>query len=116
MTRFFFFFFGLSEWAISFLTGVGANLYDCTDDSKTIKIKDLGRAKKITVIVKCEEREISRCWCSITEYWPHKCSKRGEEKDKVESVLGRREVQHTAHPRSYVSVLSGGESIGGDEV
>ena len=27
-----------------------------------------------------------------------------------------REVQNTAHPRSYVSALSGGESIGGDEV
>ena len=66
MTRFFFFFFffALSEWAISFLTGVGANLYDWTDDSKKIEIKieikDLGRAKKIIVIIKCEEREISR--------------------------------------------------------
>ena len=45
MTRFFFFFFffwggggGLSEWAISFLNGVGANLYDWTDDSKKIEI------------------------------------------------------------------------------
>ena len=57
MTRFFF---GLSEWAISFLTGVGANLYDWTDDSKKIEIKHLGRAKKIKVIVKCEERGISR--------------------------------------------------------
>ena len=35
---------------------------------------------------------------------------------KIESVLERREVQNTAHPRSYVSTLSGGESIGGDEV
>ena len=41
--------------------------------------------------------------------------KRGE-KDKVESVLGRQEVQNTAHPRNYVSALSGGESIGGGEV
>ena len=54
--------FGLSEWAISFFTGVGTNLYDLTDDSKKIEIeiKDLGQAKKIIVIVKCEEREISR--------------------------------------------------------
>ena len=41
--------------------------------------------------------------------------KRGE-KGKGESVLERREMQNTAHPRSYVSALSGGESIGGDEV
>ena len=34
MTRFFG---GLSEWAINFLTGVGANLYDWTDDSKKIE-------------------------------------------------------------------------------
>ena len=51
----------------------------------------------------------------LVEHWPCKCSKRGGE-DKVESVLGRREVQNTAHPRSYLSALSGGESIGGDEV
>ena len=45
ITRFFFFFFffgggggGLSEWAINFLTGVGTNLYDSTDDSKKIEI------------------------------------------------------------------------------
>ena len=44
MTRFFFFFFGggggggLSEWAIRFLTGVGVNLYDWTDDSKKIEM------------------------------------------------------------------------------
>ena len=56
------------------------------------------------------------CWCNITEHWPYKYSKRGGEKDKVESVLERREVQNTAHPRNYVSALSGGESIGGDEV
>ena len=29
---------GLSEWAISFLTDVGTNLYDWTDDSKEIEI------------------------------------------------------------------------------
>ena len=64
MTRFFFFFFfffffrggggggGLSKWAIRFLTGVGVNLYDLTDDSKKIEIKDLGRAKRIIVTVK----------------------------------------------------------------
>ena len=59
------------------------------------------------------------CWCNITKHWPYKGSKRGGgggEKDKAESVLERREVQNTAHPRSYVSALSGGESIGGDEV
>ena len=56
------------------------------------------------------------CWCNITEHWSYKCSKKGEKKDKVESVLGRREVQNTAHPRSYVSALSGGERFGGDEV
>ena len=44
MTRFFFFWGGggggggLSEWTISFLTGVGTNLYDWSDDSKTIEI------------------------------------------------------------------------------
>ena len=31
-------FFELSEWAISFFTGAGANLYDWTDDSKKIEI------------------------------------------------------------------------------
>ena len=39
-----------------------------------------------------------------------------QREDKAESVLDRQEVQNTAHPRSYVSALSGGESIGGDEV
>ena len=29
---------GVSEWAISFLTEVGTNLYDWTDDSKEIEI------------------------------------------------------------------------------
>ena len=47
---------GLSETAVRFLTGVGVNLYDWTDDSKKIEmqieIKDLGRAKRIIVIVK----------------------------------------------------------------
>ena len=57
MTRFFL---GLSEWTINFLTGVGANLYEWIDDSKKIEMKDLGRAKKIIVIVKSEEREISK--------------------------------------------------------
>ena len=45
MTRFFFFWGGgggggggLSEWAIRFLTGVGVNLYDWTDDSKKIEM------------------------------------------------------------------------------
>ena len=46
MTRFFFFFGGggggggggLSKWAIRFLTGVGVNLYDWTDDSKKIEM------------------------------------------------------------------------------
>ena len=28
----------LSEWAIRFLTGVGVNLYDWTDDSKKIEM------------------------------------------------------------------------------
>ena len=46
----------MSEWAIRFLTGVDVNLYDWTDDSKKIEmemeIKDLGRAKRIIVIVK----------------------------------------------------------------
>ena len=43
MTRFFFPGGGgggggvLSEWAIRFLTGVGVNLYDWTDDSKMIE-------------------------------------------------------------------------------
>ena len=55
----------MSEWAISFITGVGANLYDWTDDSKEIEIKDLGRVKKIIVAVKCEEREISRYMVTI---------------------------------------------------
>ena len=58
MTRFFG---GLSEWAINFLTGVGTNLYDWTDDSK--KNRDIDRderSKKIIFIVKYEEREISR--------------------------------------------------------
>ena len=31
----------LSEWAIKFLTGVGVNLYDWTDDSKKIEIKEI---------------------------------------------------------------------------
>ena len=36
------------------------------------------------------------CWCYITEHWPYKCSNRGGEKDKVESVLERREVQNSS--------------------
>ena len=66
------------ERAINFLTEVGANLYDWTDDSKKIEIwieiKDLGWAKKIIVIVKCGEREISRYMVTNanrhdTPYW-----------------------------------------------
>ena len=40
----------MSEWAIRFLTEVGTNLYDWTDDSKEIEIKDLRRAKKIILL------------------------------------------------------------------
>ena len=59
MTRFFFFFFfggGGGGGEIRFLTGVGVNLYAWTGDSKKIEmyieIKDLGRDKRIIVIVK----------------------------------------------------------------
>ena len=51
MTRFFFFFF----WGGGGGGGGVENLYDWTDDSKKIEmyieIKDLGRAKRIIVIV-----------------------------------------------------------------